>query len=144
MCNGRARSFNHETCPLIPVHMFSAQKASFDRSPRFGKAFHENKFYLLLIGYVLHLQGASFDCSICIYRPSFFGVLVLACKYAYECFCTWPFVQDGVCVTARGLPAPSKSYVQEVRSKIVVPQRIKRPRSWLPPIKPWRERRCFR
>ena len=65
---------------LITEHMLCAQKTSVDRSPRNGKAFHENKFYVLVIGYVLHSQGTTLDSSMCIWRISFCGVIVLACK----------------------------------------------------------------
>ena len=41
VCKGWARSFNHETCLLITVHMLCVQKTSLDRSPRLVKTFHE-------------------------------------------------------------------------------------------------------
>ena len=68
---------------LITVHMLCAQNTSSGRSPRFASAFHENRFYLLLISYVLHSKSISFVAEYTILRTFWLRVLFLAGKYAY-------------------------------------------------------------
>ena len=82
---------------LNTAHALRAQSTSLVRSPRFAETSYENKFYLLLIGYVLRSRGTSYACSMCIWRTSCFGVLVLTCKHAYVNVGLRPFPSACLC-----------------------------------------------
>ena len=72
------------------VHLSIAVRDSRRRLPK-------TSFSLLLVGYVLRGRGTSYDCSMCIWRTSCFGVLVLTCKHAYVSVGLRPFPSACFC-----------------------------------------------